>query len=597
MQRLGEDWPRLPEAHDCEATNQGTVRKHHIGMECWHLAGVVAGLGGLPATCVDTCLMVCTDFKTQFLELGYRGDVVHMCAKLEQGVTAAAMSARWRQRVANNATESDRNVAVQSFLQKHAYMPWGREETWMSRMRAEVESQQLWEGVLGRPVVPHVPTPHALSHHYLGQFTKPSLYEVEDLHMFRVPLSDLAHGLGSLAFHGKTLLASGTGRGDVMVFCVQQHGCPQVGLCPGNSMVTNVCFDNNPLQREIRLAVGRDLSVTRLPYDLTGAGKHEVEVWSLGQGGPTQTWGSGASDPYSRVTSMEFDRTSKMLMSGHFHEANEVRIWDAGTGVKLITICDPDGMNCASFSLDGETIVTGGDDEILVWDIVTGGKLKTTSCADVLGGYGKDNQVSAVAVSPDNCHIVSGHETGRIQVWGAKHHTQQEQVRIHTFYSGCRDKFGRQGCFSNTRDCARVDSDQCPTLAFNYDGSLLASGHASGKIVVWNMWHHPPTPIDIFVRHRSKVLSLVFNADGNLLASRSEDGTLKIWNLSGCWEEGEEDDEEHEDGEDQDEEEGQDQDDENGENEENENGEDGDHGDEYDDESDDSNTDHESHND
>ena len=458
--------------------------------------------------------------------------MTHMIAKLEEGVSASALCEllHWR---AGGAQYTLRTVIMRSFLQKHSHMPVRTPGDWTLRIKGELEGGVMYRCRFGGPAIP-LPA-GSQSDDYACVHTQLSMY----------PWRRFRNNVSSVAFHGSALVASGTGGGEVMLFSVE-HNLVLVGLCPGYSAVTALCFNANAPrnvsgERETSLAVGR---VLPRPHNV-GAHNHglhhHVEVWKMGAQGadPTRSWGSELSNEVSRVTALEFSPDGMALMSSHCDGADEVRIWNAGTGGLLSTLSDRTGMNCACFSLDGLSILTGGDGAIVVWDVASGNQVSRRSCDDVLGGQGEDLRVSALAVSPVANKVVSGHETGRMQIWEhsntKKRHRLQQlgQLRIHSRYTGAPNKFGHRGCFSNTLDTDMRDSYNCPVFAFKFDGSKLASGHASGKILVWDMLEHPPRLMNTFMRHRMKVVSVVFNPDGTLLASRSEDGTFKIWNLTG----------------------------------------------------------------
>ena len=67
------------------------------------------------------------------------------------------------------------------------------------------------------------------------------------------------------------------------------------------------------------------------------------------------------------------------------------------------------------------------------------------------------------------------------------------------------------------------------SVAFSSDGSLLASGSADGTVRLWNP--HTETLQATLHGHTASVLSVAFSSDGSLLASGSADGTVRLWNL------------------------------------------------------------------
>jgi WD40 repeat protein len=73
-------------------------------------------------------------------------------------------------------------------------------------------------------------------------------------------------------------------------------------------------------------------------------------------------------------------------------------------------------------------------------------------------------------------------------------------------------------------------SGQVTSLAFNADGTLLASGGADHKVELWDMATRQGLGAP-FAGHTGTVRSLSFSQDGRLLASGGEDGNLLLWDL------------------------------------------------------------------
>ena len=66
-----------------------------------------------------------------------------------------------------------------------------------------------------------------------------------------------------------------------------------------------------------------------------------------------------------------------------------------------------------------------------------------------------------------------------------------------------------------------------PSVAFNHDGSLLASGSNENTVRLWNP--SSGQQLNTLTSHSGFPTSLAFNHDGSLLASGSYDGTVQLW--------------------------------------------------------------------
>ena len=72
-------------------------------------------------------------------------------------------------------------------------------------------------------------------------------------------------------------------------------------------------------------------------------------------------------------------------------------------------------------------------------------------------------------------------------------------------------------------------NDSVSSVAFNHNGTLLASGSYDNTIKLWNL--ETKTEIATLEGHHGWVNSVAFYHNETLLASGSGDNKIKLWNL------------------------------------------------------------------
>lgn len=176
-----------------------------------------------------------------------------------------------------------------------------------------------------------------------------------------------------------------------------------------------------------------------------------------------------------------FCREEQLTLSGHRAVVRSVAF-------------SPDGKLLASIS-PGLGFDRPG--EVKVWDATTG--------AERFNLPGHAGTEVAVAFSPDGKRLVttSARQAGGVRVWNVVDGREILAIPLD----------GHAFC-----------------VEFSPDGRLLAMGQHNGRVVL----HDSASGAEVLSasRHKGRVFDLAFNRDGTLLASAAQDGAASIWNVS-----------------------------------------------------------------
>jgi len=231
-----------------------------------------------------------------------------------------------------------------------------------------------------------------------------------------------------------------------------------------------------------------------------------------------------------------------------------------------------DGVNTLTFSLDGKSLISGGDDKtVKLWDMQTGGIVKTFS--------GHTGSIQSVSISPDFT-IASGSKDSSICLWdsqtGECHCVIKQQSPVqHVSFSPtdpqhllsvCNDKvwqwdinghrvgptyygshiaFSSDGtqfavCNGTAVKVQKVSSGEVVTefhvanrntsyCCFSPDNRFIAV--AAGRTAyTWDITCLKPCLIETFIGHADVITFLAFSSLSSLI-SASNDGSIKFWQI------------------------------------------------------------------
>jgi WD40 repeat protein/tetratricopeptide (TPR) repeat protein len=273
----------------------------------------------------------------------------------------------------------------------------------------------------------------------------------------------------------------------------QQRANPELLQRLGKGWISTIQYAPNGKYVAIATSIGIEL---RDPITL-----EEVKVRS---GMPLQ----GHTGP---VGSIAFSPDGSLLASGGYDKT--IILWKAETGEKLAILHGHQNwVTALAFNKDGTLLASGSYDEtVILWDLKAG--VKQTSPLQTLRGH--RGHVLSVAFDPNNALLASGSSDHQVILWDLKALIGSKSAVADSSQLSYKVLSGHQ--------------EAVQSLAFNPDGSLLASGSDDASVILWDV--KKGEKIQTIRDHQDAVKSVTFNPDGTFLASGSFDGTVRLWNI------------------------------------------------------------------
>ena len=172
----------------------------------------------------------------------------------------------------------------------------------------------------------------------------------------------------------------------------------------------------------------------------------------------------GFHDNLPVVLAVAFSPEGRWLVSGTAD--GHIRMWDVATGEALAVFAESKEeknlgqISALAFSPDRAVLAAGTQSQLHLWNVRTGHKIFSVSTVHQRGRRIFHDSPKPLVFSPDGAILVSGHNSGTIQLWDAKTGERIAVLDGHT--------------------------QQVEALKFSPDGEMLVSTGQDGTIFLWD---------------------------------------------------------------------------------------------------------------
>lgn len=227
-----------------------------------------------------------------------------------------------------------------------------------------------------------------------------------------------------------------------------------------------------------------------------GAQPTPVRLWDVATGQELLRDPALPLPDYGRTWSASFSPDGQRLLT---IGSRQTRLWDLASGSLLMSYRPHAAVASARFSkADGRQVITASADRSAkLWNtasaLAEGGKL--------LGPHGA--RLTYAEFSPDGTRIVTCDAAGKVVLW---------------------DRATRQPLVERQAHQKAVHQ-----AVYSPNGDKLLTVSADGKGQIWQVGEQSLEPLAALEGHTAPVLAGAFSADGRFVATGSEDNSARVW--------------------------------------------------------------------